>query len=271
MKLWVLGSGSHGNSVLVESSGTRVLVDAGFPPRVLANRLAAINVAPASIQAVIVTHEHADHARGVRLAAARWSWHVYATSGTVLAARDLPDQGITRFSAGEDVTIGDLTLRAARAQHDAAEPVALSLTSVTSGARAGVAYDLGSATETVMALLRHLDVLVLEANHDSDMLRASGYPRSVRERIAGRLGHLSNSSAAVLARNVASRTLQHVVLAHLSESCNTPESAMTAVRGALTRERLRVRVSAAAQNTIAGPFEPSSARIGLASQLSLEL
>lgn len=271
MKLWVLGSGSRGNSVLVESRGTRVLVDAGFPPRVLADRLAAISVAPESIQGVAVTHEHADHARGVRAAAARWSWHVYATAGTLVAARDLPEQGVTRFAIGQDVAIGDLMLRAARVQHDAAEPVAVSLTSVTTGARAGVAYDLGAGSEAVTALLRDLDLLVLEANHDSDMLRASSYPRSVRERIAGRLGHLSNSSAAELARNVAGRTMRHLVLAHLSESCNTPGSALEAVRGALTRGRFRGRISAARQDMVAGPFDPGSARAGVASQLSLEL
>lgn len=271
MKLWILGSGSRGNSVLIEANGTRFLVDAGFPPRVLADRLGAIGVAPASIQAVVVTHEHADHARGVRAASARWSWSVYATSGTLVAARDLRDAGVTRLVAGMDVVIGDLVVRAARVPHDAAEPVALCLTSASSGASAGIAYDLGAGTEAVAGLLGDLDLLVLEANHDEEMLRASSYPRAVRDRIAGRLGHLSNSSAARLARQVAGSTVQHVVLAHLSESCNTPARAVAAVQSALARSSFRGRVSAAAQHSVAGPFEPRAKRTAVAAQLLLAL
>lgn len=270
MRLWMLGSGSRGNAVVLEAAGTRLLIDAGFAPQVTIERLASIDVAPESIEAVVVTHEHIDHVRGVRVLAERFHWTPYATAGTIMGACDLRDAGAIPFRAGETLAIGELDVSTVRASHDAAEPVVLVATARRSGARAGIAYDLGVATQSVLDAMRDLDLLVLEANHDDDMLRHGPYPPSVRNRIASRTGHLSNAAAAQLARDVAHRDLRHVVLAHLSESCNAPRAALEAVTGGLPTSRFTGRVTVAAQNRVAGPFEPGK-RAARATQLTLGL
>lgn len=260
MKLWVLGSGSRGNAVLLESPKARVLIDAGFPPQVLAERLNAIEVDPRSIDALVVTHEHTDHVKGARIAAERFGWTVYATAGTIISAKDLKDVAAIPFRAGDTVTVNDLDLRPIAAPHDAAEPVIVMATAQSSGARAAVAYDLGCITQPISDALKDIDLLVIEANHDEVMLQHGPYPPSVRSRIAGRRGHLSNSAATTLVRGVAHRALKHVILAHLSESCNTPALALGAVREGLARTKFAGRVTAAPQDSVIGPFEPGSRR-----------
>jgi len=268
MRLWMLGSGSRGNAVVLEAAGTRILVDAGFAPQITVERLAEIEIAPESIEAVVITHEHIDHVRGVRVLSERFQWTPYATAGTIMGARDLKDAGAIPFRAGDTLSIGEMDVATVRASHDAAEPVVLVATARRSGARAGIAYDLGVATHSVFEAMRDLDLLVLEANHDEDMLRHGPYPPSVRNRIAGRSGHLSNAAAAQLARDVAHKDLRHIVLAHLSESCNAPRAALEAVTTGLLKSRFTGRVSVAAQDRVAGPFEPGK-RTAKAKQLDL--
>ena len=268
MRLWVLGSGSRGNAIVLECDGSRVLVDAGFPPRVLAARLAAIGIAPESIEALLITHEHTDHVKGACAGAKRWGWAVYATHGTVSGCADLVAADVRTFDAGGTVTLGRMDVRSVRTPHDAAESVALVATSHTSGTRVGIAYDLGQATPAVRTALRDLDVLVLESNHDDGMLNAGPYPPSVRERIASRFGHLSNRDASQLARESVHPGLGHVVLAHLSEKCNDPRLACSTVAGSLTGTRFRGALSAAAQDRVVGPFAPRVRRT-VAVQLEL--
>ncbi len=268
--MWLLGSGSRGNAVVVESGDTRLLVDAGFAPSILVERMRAVEIAPESISAVVVTHEHTDHVRGVRILCDRYGWTAHATAGTIAACRDLAACGAKPFRAGDGLSIGDLDLLSVRSSHDAAEPVVLVATSRSTGARTGIAYDLGIATQSVTDALRDLDMLVVEANHDELMLHTGPYPASVRARIAGRNGHLSNGCAGQLAREVAHRGLRHVVLAHLSEKCNAPRTALTDVNGAISRTRFTGRLSAAHQDRVAGPFEPGSRR-AMAVQLDFAL
>jgi phosphoribosyl 1,2-cyclic phosphodiesterase len=263
MKLWVLGSGSRGNAVVIESAGTRVLIDAGFAPPVLLDRLRTIDVAPESIEALVITHEHTDHLRGARVAAERFGWTVHATAGTIISARDLRDAGAIPFRAGDTLAIGDFDLLPVKAPHDAAEPVVIVATARTSGARAGIAYDLGCATQPITEALERVDLLVLEANHDEAMLHHGPYPESVRRRIAGRRGHLSNGAAGMLAKRVAHGELRHVILAHLSETCNTPELAVRAVTQSLVRTRFAGRITPALQNEVAGPFRPGEKQPGV--------
>jgi phosphoribosyl 1,2-cyclic phosphodiesterase len=258
MKLWVLGSGSKGNAILLESKQTRVLVDAGFPAPVLVERLAAIQVAPESIQALLITHEHKDHMRGARAMADRFGWPVHASAGTVVLSRDVKESGAKAFRAGTVLSIGDLDIATVKAPHDAAEHIVAVATSRTSGARAGIAYDLGCVTEPVVDALRDLDLLVLEANHDETMLETGPYPPSLQRRIASRRGHLSNRAAGIIAKKVAHRTLKHVVLAHLSEVCNEPSLAIETVQASIAPSRFRGIVSAAAQDRIVGPFEAAA-------------
>jgi phosphoribosyl 1,2-cyclic phosphodiesterase len=260
MRIWLLGSGSRGNAVVLESGNTRILVDAGFAQSVLLERMRVADIAPESVQAVIVTHEHTDHVRGVRVLCERFGWASYATAGTVSASRDLADCNATSFRAGDGLSIGDLDILTVSCSHDAAEPVVLVATSRSSGARAGIAYDLGVATQSVIDALRDLDMLVVEANHDELMLHAGPYPASVRARISGRNGHLSNGRAGQLAREVAHRGLRQIVLAHISEKCNTPRAALGDVNSAISRTRFSGRLSAAHQDRVVGPFEPGARR-----------
>ena len=270
MRLWVLGSGSRGNAVLIECGDTRVLVDAGFTPRELETRLAAAGVAPQSIRACVITHEHSDHVRGAAAAAAKWGWALHASDGTAEACPALAEADARTFEPGATFAVGEIELRTIPTPHDASAPVAVVAMSTRSGARAGVCYDLGHASDPVRVAMRELDLLVLESNHDTAMLEVGPYPPSVRRRISGRTGHLSNAAAARLARESATYNLKHVVLAHLSESCNEPTVAERAVSEALANTRFRGKVTVATQYAVVGPFTPRLARCGPApQQLSL--
>ena len=266
MKLWMLGSGSRGNALLLECAGSRVLVDTGFSPRVLAARLAEIGVAGESIEAVVITHEHTDHVRGARACAKRWGWELYTSAGTAAAYSELGTSGVRTFAAGDTLELRELSLRSIPTPHDAAEPVAFVATARRSGVRTGIAYDIGHVTSTLQGALSELDLLVLESNHDREMLRNGPYPRVVQTRIAGMKGHLCNDDAAVLASACAHAGLEHVVLAHLSQKCNRPTIARAVVAGALRKTAFRGRVTAAHQDRVVGPFAA-----GGGGQLSLGL
>lgn len=268
MRVWVLGSGSKGNAVLVESGDCRVLIDAGFGVRTLAQRMQTTGVAPESVQACIVTHDHIDHVRGAAAAAARWGWTVYATPGTA-ACGELAGQPVSTFAAGEALALGRFTVETARTPHDASDPVGLLVTDTRTGARAGIAYDIGHASDGVLALCREVDVLVLEANHDEGMLWSGPYPPWLCQRIAGGSGHLSNAAAAKLAQESASKRLAHVVLAHLSQQNNDPAVAHEAVSRALGRSRWKGTLTAASQDAVAGPFMPFGRTMAAGAQLSL--
>jgi phosphoribosyl 1,2-cyclic phosphodiesterase len=269
MRLWVLGSGSRGNALLLEAGEARVLVDCGFAPRTLAQRLRAIGVEPGSIAACILTHEHGDHVKGAVDAARRWGWALHATAGTAAACPGFADVPAHRFAPGDVLELPGFTVATHTAPHDATEPVVLLATARQGGARAGIAYDLGHVPEALPAAFADLDLLVVESNHDEGMLSAGPYPASVRARIAGRTGHLSNRAGAEFARACANRHLAHVVLAHLSAKCNEHGVAVTTTRGALRRTAFRGEVHAAAQDAPVGPFLPTPGRVAAGAQLNL--
>lgn len=269
MNVWVLGSGSRGNAVLLDCGESRVLVDAGFAPRELAARLRRVGVAPEAIEAVIVTHEHNDHVRGAAACARRWGWALHASRGTVAACPELADADARAFDAGGTVTLSHMTLETVGVPHDAAEPVALVATATRSGVRVGIAYDMGVVTAPVRRALARVDILVLEANHDEGMLRAGPYPPVVQARIGGSHGHLSNAAAATLARESTHRGLAHIVLAHLSERCNDAAVALDTVGTELRRARGAPQLSAATQDGVCGPFVPTGQRSAAGVQLSL--
>jgi phosphoribosyl 1,2-cyclic phosphodiesterase len=271
MRLWTLGSGSKGNALLIECGDTRVLVDAGFPARTLAARLAVIGVEPASISACVMTHEHIDHVRGACSAQAKWGWSLHASAGTVRGAEQLADCTVTAFSAGATLSIGRADIATVGVSHDATEPVGMVVTDRESGTRAAIVYDLGVATNDVRVAVRDVDVLVIEANHDEGMLRSGPYPRYLQNRIASRSGHLSNRAAASLCADAAHVGLSHVVLAHLSETNNDPALASATVGAALGRTRFRGRLSAAAQHAPVGPFCAKHSRAARTEQLALAL
>ena len=162
MKLWVLGSGSAGNAVLIEVGESRVLVDAGFGTRTLARRLRAIAVPPESIEACIVTHEHGDHVSGAARAARRWGWRLFASEGTADAWPELVDAGCVRVPVGDAVTLSRVVMTTHGVPHDAASPIGVRVASIASGATAVVCTDLGHVNDSVRALCAHADLLVVD-------------------------------------------------------------------------------------------------------------
>jgi phosphoribosyl 1,2-cyclic phosphodiesterase len=271
VKLWMLGSGSDGNAVLVESGEERILIDVGFGPRILAGRLKAAGATPESISACFVTHEHSDHICGVRRATRKWRWPVYASPGTAASPAMMKVMNVTPFAPGTSVILNRLVVESIRTPHDAAESVGYVITESSTGVRAAIFYDIGHVSESIHAACANVDLLVIEANHDEGMLRAGPYPPWLQARIASNTGHLSNRSAGALISQRVSPTLNHVVLAHLSQQNNDPEVALATVRAALKRTRFRGTVTAAAQGGVVGPFVPRASRAEPPSQMELGL
>ena len=261
MKLWVLGSGSSGNAVLLETARSRILIDAGFAPRVLKKRLAVADVAPESIDAVVVTHEHTDHVKGVAAAARKWGWTIVSTAGTRMMCPDWAELRTILTPRKSSVVVGDFHLETVPVSHDANEPMAVIVTSIGEGSRAGIVYDLGHVTESLLRALDKLDLLVIEANHDEGMLRAGPYPPSLQARIRGKFGHLSNRDAAQAASQSIHSGLNNIVLAHLSEKNNTPRTALGTVGDSLRRARFKGRLTAASQDNVIGPICVGSASV----------
>lgn len=254
MKVACLGSGSRGNAVYLESGSTRILVDAGFSGVELARRLKSLDVDPAGIQAVVVTHEHRDHTAGAGIGARRWGWPLFMTAGTSDACDGLlrGSEDVELFPAGAEFRIGELEIHAFPTCHDAADPVAVTVRALDSDLRVGVATDLGRATAPVRAALTGCNHLVLEANHDEVRLRDAPYPWSLKQRIGGSRGHLSNRLSGDLARELLHPGLGGILLAHLSQECNEPDLALGAVRGALRPTGFRGEIRVASQDR-AGP------------------
>ena len=253
MEVCVLASGSGGNCLYVAGGGTRLLVDAGLSLKVLAARLKQVGVDPDDIQAVLLTHDHADHCSGVGVLRRRHGLPFYANEGTaagVELALGEKDTAWSIFETGTPFEVGGLTVEPFSVPHDAADAVGFV---VTDGrCRLGIATDLGMATTLVRRKLSDCDALVLEANHDVELLQQSGRPWSLLQRIRGRHGHLSNDAAATLLAEVLGPRLKAVVLAHLSAECNAPGLAERTVRAALRRagrEDVRVEIAAADANS----------------------
>ena len=231
-----LGSGSTGNATLVEatSDGRRslLLIDCGFGIRQLDKRLAGAGVAASDIDAIFITHEHGDHIGCVQQLAKRERIPVWMSEGTWLATGGHDYEGRLNLARdGEHIRVGDLDVLPFTVPHDAREPLQLRC---SDGARTlGVLTDLGHATPHVMAQLVGLDALVLECNHDVDLLASSAYPPFLKLRVGGNYGHLSNAAAADIARAVHHPGLRHVVGAHLSEQNNRPDLVRLALAGAL--------------------------------------
>jgi phosphoribosyl 1,2-cyclic phosphodiesterase len=239
----------------VESGDTRVLVDAGFSGRRLAERLGQIGVAPQSIMALLLTHEHSDHVSGVASAVKRWHWPVLATAGTIRGAGALLEGAATQVIApGTPVTVGGLEIQPFRTSHDALEPVGFVATAIHAGTRAAIVTDLGRATDEVRAAVQHVDVLVVESNHDEGLLESGPYPWHLKRRVAGSHGHLSNRAAGDLTVGCLHKGLQQVVLAHLSETNNSPAVAHESMQHVLRRTRYRGTLAVAPQHGVIGPF-----------------
>ncbi|HEX2220416.1 MAG TPA: MBL fold metallo-hydrolase [Gemmatimonadales bacterium] len=252
--LYVLGSGSRGNCCAVEHDDAAVLIDAGFSSKEIERRAETAGLALGKVGAIVLTHEHGDHACGAGRMARRLGVPVLTAPGTWSRLRPRLRHAEHRpLGLCGQVEIGPFVVTACPTSHDAAEPLALAV-AVVDGTRVGVAYDLGRPTAAVRYLLRDLTAIVLEANHDDVLLRTSGYPPVVQRRIAGSGGHLSNRAAAELLAEVHHPGLGVVVLAHLSRQCNTAEDARATVAPALRRAGFGGALHVADQDEPLGPI-----------------
>jgi phosphoribosyl 1,2-cyclic phosphodiesterase len=250
MRVACLGSGSGGNAILVEADAGRVLVDAGFSARDLTRRLHQVDVHPDSIDAIVITHDHGDHTRGMGVFARRHRAVLYMTAATRTACAGLlqGSESFVCYSPGRPFRIGPFQVEPFLTAHDAADPVGVAVVEVATGQRLGVATDLGRATAATLHALSGSDFLVLEANHDEEMLHVSAYPWSVKTRIAGSHGHLSNSAAARIAKELLHPGLAGVLLAHVSAEANRPELARLVVGKVLARAGYRGFLGVARQD-----------------------
>ena len=256
VSLTVLASGSRGNTALVSSSSTRVLVDAGISCRETFKRMKALGEDPHALGAILITHEHCDHVYGLAVLARQLNIPVYMTEATHHAwARSRRDDDgelaqlprLEVFSSGRCFQIGDIAVMPFTIPHDAADPVGF--TFKAEGIKLGFATDLGYVPVSISDHLRGCDVLVMESNHDLEMLRGGPYPWSVKQRVMSRVGHLSNDALADFFANDYDGDAAYVVLAHLSEQNNHPELARDAAEKALGSRQtlLRNRVLLATQ------------------------
>lgn len=228
-----LGSGSRGNAMIVESGASRVLLDCGFGPRAMQTRLARIGLTSTDVQAVFLTHEHSDHIGGAFAFALRHAIPVFMTRGCLAGAPmrryERPE---IRFIEGDGpISFGELEIHPFSVPHDAREPVQYVFSDGVR--RLGVLTDTGHITPHVERMLSACDALVLECNHDSDMLANGRYPAFLKARVGGDYGHLANAAAAQLLRSIDCSRLRHVIAAHLSEQNNTPHLARLALSEAL--------------------------------------
>lgn len=249
MNVVLLGSGSRGNAVAITTDDAMLLVDAGFAPRTLKRRATGAGLDLSRLVGVILTHEHGDHSRGGAALASASGCPLYASAGT------LSRLGWTGRAIGqlETLSVGPFTVHACRTRHDAAEPLALSVTG-PNGEKVGVAYDLGEAGVAVRYVLRGAECLIVEANYDDVLLRTGPYPASVRHRIAGPSGHLSNRAAGELLAELWHPALRTVVLAHVSEQCNRPELARAQVQRTLHPLGFDGDLLVAPQDGVLGPI-----------------
>lgn len=233
MRFASLGSGSKGNALLIEANATCIVLDCGFGLSEVSVRMGRLGLEAGDLDAIIVTHEHGDHGGGVAKLSARHDIPVYLTRGTFsgLDGEGRAIAGPRFIDAYTPFAIGDIEVRPYTVPHDAREPVQFVLSD--GAARLGVLTDTGVPTPHIVQSLSSVDALVLECNHDLDMLMNGPYPAQLKRRIAGRLGHLSNEASAELVRAMDCSRLQHVIAAHLSEKNNTPELARAALAGAL--------------------------------------
>ncbi|MGO8931145.1 MAG: MBL fold metallo-hydrolase [Limisphaerales bacterium] len=236
VRLTILGSGSAGNCAYLETDETRVLIDAGLSLRQIRQRLATIGRAPEKLTGILVTHDHSDHVQSLPMLNEKLRIPVYCNRPTQEAVEYQLKTRLTcrLFTTGESFEVGDITVDTFMVPHDAQDPVGFLLR--TSAGNIGFLTDLGHAPRLVLERVRPAHVLVLEANHDVKMLQdCPRRPWSLKQRILGRHGHLSNEAAADAAEQIMSAELRHLYLGHLSRECNRPELAHGVVNDRLQK------------------------------------
>ena len=242
MRVSILASGSSGNITLLETQSTRLLVDCGLGKRETLRRLAAIELSVDRIDGILITHEHADHCIGLPQMLGLWKAPLYVTEPTMDALhRALPDRlakrlrGLETIQSGQHFSIGDIDVHAFQVPHDAADPIGFTFR--TNGTKMALVTDLGYMPELVKVHLRDADCLLLESNHDLDMLKVGPYPWVVKQRVLSRTGHLSNHAVSEYLSDPEGfdARARYLVLAHLSQENNNPDLARLSAEEALDR------------------------------------
>jgi phosphoribosyl 1,2-cyclic phosphodiesterase len=238
-----LGSGSRGNASLIEFGSTLLMVDCGLPCKVVEERLEAVGRQPRDITAVLVTHEHTDHAQGVATFTKRHNTPVWMTAGTASALPTITR--VRHLSSHRELAIGGISVQPYPVPHDAREPC--QFTFAAAGRRLGMLTDAGYVTPHMYERLTACDALAIECNHDLPSLQRGPYPESLKARVASRFGHLNNDQTTELLQRVDSTRVQWVMGLHLSERNNTPEQVRAALKPAL--EHARYPLHLATQDT----------------------
>ena len=253
VKLCVLASGSSGNSTYVASNQTRILIDAGLSAKQTELRLASVNTHISEIDAICISHEHSDHTNGIRILSKRYQIPIYTNYATAKMLNK-NDKGnnlkFNLFESGSTFSIGNFILESFKIPHDASEPVGFCISK--NDTKIGIVTDIGTQTDLVIQKLKGCCCLVLESNHDLDLLQEAPRPWILKQRIRSRQGHLSNIEAAQLIIDCATPKLNHVILAHLSSECNSPEIALKTIHSQLRLNKLdhfSIEVSHANQPT----------------------
>jgi phosphoribosyl 1,2-cyclic phosphodiesterase len=261
-RLWILGSGSGGNAIYLSSPGARILIDIGFGPRQLVERLRQIDANPAQINAVLISHEHSDHIRGLNLLKRKALPNTFCYANRLTAEAihgatgSLPER-LRLFSDGDPFTIADITVNPFSVLHDAIDPVGFEI--LCNGVKITVATDLGFVTGLVRERMKDSHCVIIEANHDEGLLKHDVHrPWSLKQRILGKTGHLSNESAARLLAEIAHDQLGKVVLAHISRDCNTPALARSTALKHLTKAGMsHIPIIVAKQHQVSTEIEIS--------------
>lgn len=260
MQVTILGSGSEGNALFFESGTTSVLVDAGLSHRKLIQRFAAAGLeAPSDVSALIVTHGHGDHAAHASVCATRFGCPVHASEETMPSLRLRRSVRTETFSAGRGFRIGDITVRSVRLPHDAPQ---VALVFETKETTVGLVTDLGHAPKALPHFLGDCETVLLESNHDLDMLASGPYPPVLKRRVGGSLGHLSNAQAGDLLTYLP-QVPKRVVLMHLSETNNAPQLARSSAEAALGHGKTQLLVAHQCRPLSLGAMGASQLRLAL--------
>lgn len=239
----VLASGSRGNATYVSDGRTNILIDAGLSGVELQRRMAAKGIDPRNLDAILVSHEHADHIHGVGVLSRRFGLAVHISDATHRASEKNLGRlsAVHPFACGDAFSVGTLAIHPFSISHDAIDPAGFTISSAAG--KLGLATDLGVVTGVVRDHLQDCDILILEANHDSQMLIDGPYPWPLKQRIRGRSGHLSNDDAALLLETLLHERLAHVVMAHLSEENNTPRKVLQVMQELIREPGPRLHVA----------------------------
>lgn len=245
----LLASGSKGNALYLSDGTTRLLIDAGLSGVELRRRMETRGLEPGQLDAVLLTHEHDDHIRGAGVMARRYDLPLYINPGTLAAAtRRLGKITVTElFECGQSFQIGTIGVHPFSISHDARDPAGFVFE--VNQTRVGLATDLGKATALVKSRLRDCDVLIIESNHDVEMLQTGPYPWPLKQRIQGRTGHLSNVQSCDLLNELTHPGLHTVILAHLSETNNTPAHVFSEIKSLFKDNTVRIQIASQREGT----------------------